>query len=132
MNKFIKIYLPGTCIVFTLAMLSTIITNALYGDFGFYHIYMLELLGCIISFQILDQIIAKINFKTYKSYFITEYTIMLGAYLVAGILFNWFNFNLKSVIVIAIPFTLIFLGIHSYFRRVFKREADQVNQLLRE
>lgn len=132
MNKFMKIYLPGTCIVFTLGMLSTIIINALYGDFGFYHIYMLEFLGCIILFQILDQVIAKINFKTYKSYFITEYTVMLCVYLVVGALFNWFNFNLKSAIVIAIPFTLIFLGIHYYFRGVFKREADQMNQLLKQ
>lgn len=130
MNKFMKIYLPGTCIIFTLSMLSTIIINTLYGGIDYYHIYMLELLGLIILFQVLDQVIAKINFRTYKAYFITEYMVMFCAYLVAGVIFHWFNFNLKNIIVIAIPFTLIFIGIHYYFRSMFKKEADRINQLL--
>mgnify|MGYP000604912488 CR=1 FL=1 len=33
MHKIMKIYFPGTCMVFTLVMLSMTITNALYGGF---------------------------------------------------------------------------------------------------
>ena len=50
MHKIMKFYFPGTCIVFTLAMLSATITNALHGDFSDYHMYMLEILGMIILF----------------------------------------------------------------------------------
>ena len=81
MHKIMKIYFPGTCIVFTLAMLSATITNALHGDFSDYHMYMLEILGMIILFYTLDYFISKINFKTYRSYVLTGYTIMLIIYL---------------------------------------------------
>lgn len=116
MHKIMKTYFPGTCMVFTLVMLSTTITNALYGDFNDYHMYMLEILGMIILFYALDYFISKINFKTYRSYVLTGYTIMLIIYLGLGKVFGWFRFTISNIISVTIPFTLICIGIYSYFR----------------
>lgn len=132
MHKIMKFYFPGTCIVFTLAMLSTTITNALYGDFSDYHMYMLEILGMIILFYALDNFISKINFKTYRSYVLTGYTSMLIVYLGLGKVFGWFQFTISNIISVTIPFTLIYIGIYSYFRYMGRKEADRINQLLNQ
>lgn len=132
MHKIMKFYFPGTCMVFTLAMLSTTITNALYGDFSDYHMYMLEILGMIILFYTLDNFISKINFKTYRSYVLTGYTSMLIIYLGLGKVFGWFRFTISNIISVTIPFTLICIGIYSYFRYMGRKEADRINQLLNQ
>lgn len=132
MHKIMKTYFPGTCMVFTLVMLSTIITNALYGDFSDYHMYMLEILGMIILFYALDHFISKINFKTYRSYVLTGYTSMLIIYLGLGKVLGWFQFTISNIISVTIPFTLIYIGIYSYFRYMGRKEADRINQLLNQ
>lgn len=102
------------------------------GDFSDYHMYMLEILGMIILFYALDHFISKINFKTYRSYVLTGYTIMLIIYLGLGKVFGWFQFTISNIISVTIPFTLIYIGIYSYFRYMGRKEADRINQLLNQ
>lgn len=125
-----KFYLPGTCIVFTLAMLSTMVINALYGAFNDVHLYMLQTLGMIILFEGINYFVSKFNFKTYRAYFVTEYLIMLILYLGLGKVFHWFSFTISNLIVVTIAFTLISIGIFSYFRYMSRKEADKINELL--
>lgn len=132
MNKIMKFYLPGTCIVFTLAMLSSMVINVLYGGFNEGHVYMLQILGMIILFEVIDYFVSQFNFKTYRAYFITEYLIMLVLYLGLGKVFHWFSFTLSNIIVVTIAFTLISISIFSYFRYMSRKEADRINQLLNQ
>lgn len=130
MYKLVKVYLPGTAIMFTLVMLSNVIINALYGGFNDYHQMTLELLGFIILLEVLDKLISKVNFKTYRAYFITTFIVMYSVYLAVGYVFHWFDFNVVNLIVVTIPFTLIFIGMHCYYRYLSKKEAEQINKLL--
>lgn len=132
MYKVIKIYFPKTCMIFTLVMLATVVMDFLYRRWNAYDLYMLEILGIITLFYTVDYFIAKINFKTYKGYVITNYSIMLGLYLVFANILGWMQLTIGSIIRLMIPFTVIYMLMYAYISYMNRKEADRINQLLKE
>ena len=128
----IKIYFPKICMVFTLVMVSTVIMDFLYGRWGAYDIYMLEILGIIMLFYVGDYFIGKMDFKTYRVYVITHYSIILGLYVVFAKIFGWMQWNIGSMMSLIVPFTVIYLFMYVYIGYMNRKEADRINQLLKE
>ena len=118
--------------IFTLVMVSTVIMDLLYGRWSAYDLYMLEILGIIMLFYAGDYFIGKMNFKTYRVYVITHYSIILGLYLVFAKIFGWMQWNIGSMMSLIVPFTVIYLLMYVYISYINRKEADRINQLLKE
>lgn len=132
MERMLKIYLPSAALTFTGVMLCTSVMNLLAGYEALSNRWILQVLGYIVSVEVLDCLLGRVAFKRYAVYFAVEavaaYLLMLAcAY--AG---KWFSFDIGEVIRVSILFFAIMGGIHAYFYRMAKSRANEINRMLRE
>jgi hypothetical protein len=133
MKKLQKIYLPGTAISFMLTILMTAAINILSGrgthNYGFY-VYVFELFGFLVAVEGIDYLLSFINFKTHMHYFISELVIIYVFLLGVGYAFHWIDFSVSGLFLVTIFFISIYSFIHWHFYKLFKQEAEYMNELI--
>lgn len=132
MKKIWKVYLPSSALTFTAVVLCTSAQNLLVGYEALSNRWILQLFGYILVVEVMDALLGKIEFGSYRGYFLTEAVISYGWMLAFGYFGNWFSFTGRMLVYITILFFLIFGGIHVYFYRRTKNDADEINRMLQE
>ena len=130
MKLILKTYIPSACITFTLTALFTCTSNLLQGNIGIYNHWFLQMFAFIVIIDVLDFILGYVNFNSYSAYFITEFILTYIAMLLFGYFCNWFSFTVQSLLVISIIFLVVFSCVHSYFYKMSRIQADEINSLL--
>ena len=130
MKRILKTYIPSACITFTLTALFTCTSNLLQGYMGIYNHWFLEMLAFIIIIEILDFALGYVDFNSYSVYFVTELVLTYIAMLLFGYICNWFSFTVQSLLLISIIFLVVFSCVHSYFYKMSRIQADEINSLL--
>ncbi len=130
MKRILKTYIPSACITFTLTSLFTCTSNLLQGYMGIYNHWFLEMLAFIIIIEILDFALGYVDFNSYSVYFVTELALTYIAMLLFGYFCNWFSFTVQSLLLISIIFLVVFSCVHSYFYKMSRIQADEINSLL--
>lgn len=131
MLRFRKIILPSIAITFTLSILISTGWNLILGETkNDYFMFIIQLLTFLILVQIVDYFISKVNFKNYKSYFVTANIIYFIVFMFFGYVFHWFGFRLRNIITNTITFLIITTFIHYHFHRLFVLEAEEINKLI--
>lgn len=130
-NKIIKVYLPSISMAFTMIILMSGIRNWLVekelNDFvGF----SFELFAFLVIIHILVELIGRIDFKTYRSYFITKTAFLYPITMFFGIRFKWFGFSVTNLIVCTFIYSCVMAGIQLYFHRLEMINVDEINSLL--
>lgn len=130
MKRILKAYIPSTCITFTLTALFTCTSNLLQGYTAMYNFWFLQMFAFIVVIDVLDFALGYVNFNSYSAYFITEFILTYIAMLLFGYFCNWFSFTVQSLLVISIIFLIVFSCVHSYFYKMSRIQADEINSLL--
>lgn len=132
MLKFLKTYLPAICIAFTFIILYASVNNILNGyDKEGFCIFILQVIGYLIIAMLIDFLVSLINFKKFIHHFIVEtallYPITLG-FIIIG---KWFQINFLSFIWYSFIYLIAMILIHYYFYYIAKRQATEINNILR-
>lgn len=130
MKQILKTYIPSTCITFTLTALFSCISNLLQGYSAMYNQYFLQMFAFIVVIDILDITLGYMNFKSYVAYFITEFILSYLAMLLFAYFCNWFSFTVRSMLLISIIFLAVFACVHTYFYKMSRIQAEEINRLL--
>lgn len=130
MKQILKIYIPSACITFTLTALFTCTSNLLQGNTGIYNAWFLQMFVFIVAIDVLDFVLGYVNFKSYSTYFFTEFALTYIAMLCFGYLGNWFSFTLHNLVIISIIFIIVYSCVHFYFYKMSHLQADEINSLL--
>lgn len=132
MEKIWKVYLPSLALTFTAVVLCTSVLNLLEGYEALSNWWILQLFGYILVVEMLDALLGRIEFRSYRGYFLTEAVISYGWMLAFGYFGNWFSFTGGMLLYITVLFFLIFGGVHIYFCRRAKNDADEINRMLKQ
>lgn len=130
-NKIMKVYLPSISMAFTMIILMSGISNWLVEkELNDFVSFSFGLFGFLIIIHILIELIGRINFKTYRSYFITKTILLYPITMFLGIRFKWFGFSVTNLIVCTFIYLCVMAGIQRYFYRLEMINVDEINSLL--
>lgn len=132
MKRLLEVYLPSLAITFTAVVLCTSAFDLMEGYEALSNWWILQLFGCIAVVEVMDALLGRIEFRSYRGYFLTEAVIAYGWVLIFGYLGKWFPFTGGTLLYITVMFVLIFSGVHVYFCRRAKSNADEINRMLQE
>ncbi|MBQ7944301.1 MAG: DUF3021 family protein [Lachnospiraceae bacterium] len=130
MKQLLKIYLPSTCITFTLSLLGTSILNLINGFPYQSNGWILLLFGFIVVIDLIDYGLSFIDFYSYKTYFVVELIVTYLLMLIAGFWGNWFSFTASSIISVSVVFLIVYCCVHGYFYKRARVEAEEINSLI--
>lgn len=130
MKQIIRTYLPSACITFTLSVIGSAILNLLNGNLYQSQEWLLFLFTYIVVLDLMDYGLCYINFHTYRAYFITELILFYITLLIVGYFGHWFAFTVPSLTIISLMYFIIYYSIQTYFCKLRKYEADEINQLI--
>lgn len=133
MERIRNTYLPSAAIGFTLTILSVSVLNLMEGNECQSNWWILEVFGYIIVLQLLDTLLDRIDFRSYFAYFVTEAVLGYGLLVVVfGYVGNWFSFTPIKIVQVTVLYILILAYIHFYFYRRAQRNAEEINELLKQ
>lgn len=130
MKRILKTYIPSACITFTLTALFTCTSNLLQGYTAMHNLWFLQMFAFITIIDLLDFALGYVDFHSYSVYFVTKLALTYIAMLLFGYFCNWFSFTVQSLLVISIIFFIVFSCVHSYFYKMSRIQADEINSLL--
>ncbi|BCJ95807.1 hypothetical protein acsn021_33760 [Anaerocolumna cellulosilytica] len=131
MRKVWKSYLPGICIGFTFSVLFSAIYNIVtHNSNEGYFLSILQLFGFLIVINGMDYLLSYIDFRSYKTYFITELILGYALFMATAFVFHWFSFHYKNLIIMTTAYVAIYTFIHSYFNMLEKERAAYINRLI--
>jgi hypothetical protein len=132
-HKLLKTYLPALSMSFTLIILLAGIVNWAQGDSrsGFIS-FIFEVFVYLVVTCILDELIGRIDFKTYISHFIAETLVIYPITLLFIIIFSWFEMCVFNIIFYSAIYFIVMIGIHFYFYYVTRSSTAEINHLLEE
>lgn len=132
MERIFKICLPSAAITYTAVVLCVSLCNRLEGYEYQSNGWLLGIFGFIVLTEVLDMLLAKIEFRSYMAYFLTEAVLDYILFMVlVGYVGNSFPFTPGRIAQVTVIFLAIMALVHYYFYRVSKRNADEINDLLR-
>jgi len=132
-HKVLKTYIPSISMCFTVIILLTGIINLVTeGSKNLFIGFAFEVAGYLILTCILDELIGRINFKTYLGHFFAEAALMYPVNLFFAVKFKWVGINTGSIILCSIVYFFIMAGIHFYFYYMEKSSAEEINRLLED
>lgn len=130
MKRILKAYIPSACITFSLTILITCLINLLQGNIGIYYSWVLQVFAFIVIVDVIDYALGNVDFYSYSTYFITELILTYIAMLLFGYFCNWFSFTIHSLTVISLIFLIVYSCVHSYFYKMSRIQAEEINNLL--
>ena len=132
MNRFLKTYIPSAAITFTATILLVSLLNLISGYEYQSNVWLWELFTFIVLIDAVDFLLAKINFKSYTAYYLTELIITYVIMLVVGYAGNWFAFTAFELLRTTAIYLSVFSLVHLYFYRRAKGNAEEINKYLNE
>ena len=133
MKNFLTVRVPSVCICFTLLLLANAVLNLLssIGTEG-YDFTVLVLFLIILLCQAVDIALDHVEFRTWRQYCITESLILYVVTLTMSRIFFWPSFSARQLIIFTAIFLLIVTAVFSYFRKLQRMQADEINALIGE
>lgn len=101
-----------------------------HGAFLISCVFLLELLGLVISLEIIDYLLSKIEFRSRILYLCIEFSLMYLCFLAFSYLAKWFGFSIAHLLLSSGMFAGLFLLLHLYDYILLRTEADSINQKL--
>ena len=133
MKNFLTVRVPSVCICFTLLLLANAIVNLLGGiDTKGYDYTVLVLFLIILLCQAVDLALDHVEFRTWRQYCITESLILYVVTLIMFRIFFWPSFSARQLIIFTAIFLLIVTAVFSYFRKLQRMQAAEINALIDE
>jgi hypothetical protein len=131
--KVLKTYIPAISMCFTvILLLAGIINLVTEGKTNLFIGFAFELVGYLVLTCILDELIGRINFKTYLGHFFAEAALLYPVNLFFAVNFNWIGINTSSIILCSIVYFFVMAAIHLYFYYMEKSSAEEINRLLED
>ena len=124
--------LPAMGFNFFVIIVSTSIYNLICGYESISNWWILQVAVFVFAIWELNVLLEKINFKTYRSFFLTQLSIVYVLLLVVGYLWKWFSFTPGAIFQITVMCILITAVIHFYFYQMSKSNADEINDMLQK
>ena len=131
MKNFLTVRVPSVCICFTLLLLANAVLNLLSGiDTEGYDFTVLVLFLIILLCQAVDIALDHVEFRTWRQYCITESLILYVVTLTMSRIFFWPSFSARQLIIFTAIFLFIVTAVFSYFRKLQRMQADEINALI--
>lgn len=130
MKRILKFYLPGGAIVFMLTIVCSALSNCIQGYEAMGNKGILQVFGFVVLAEIVLYLLEKVDFKSYKMFFLTETGILYVLLLICSYLGNWFTFHVGRILWVTIVYLGISVYMHYYFYRINKMKADELNEML--
>ncbi|TCL55212.1 hypothetical protein EDD76_11652 [Kineothrix alysoides] len=132
-HKILKTYLPAISMSFTvIILLAGIVKWILEEKQDIFALFAFEVVAYLILTCILDELIGRINFKTYISHFITESILIYPITMLFAIKFRWIGMSAVNIIFCSAAYFSVMVGIHLYFYCIEKGSVAEMNRLLEE
>ncbi len=132
-HKFYKMYIPAVSMSFTLIILLAGIINLLQGENRSASVYFtFQVFVYLVMTCIADELIGRIDFKTYISHFITEAILIYPITLFFAFRFRWFHMDFVNIMFYSAIYFIVMVGIHFYFYQMALSNAAEINHLLKE
>ncbi len=132
-HKVLKTYLPAISMSFMAIILLAGIVRWILGEKqDIFVLFAFEVVAYLILTCILDELIGKINFKTYISHFITESVLIYPVTIIFAIKFRWIGMSAINIILCSVVYFSVMAGIHLYFYCIEKDSVAEMNRLLEE
>lgn len=117
---------------YTSAVILLSVTFLFLGTDSIRCMFLLELLGLIVSLEGVDYFIGKIEFRHRIAYLSAEFLLMYLCFLAFSYFGTWFGFRMNHIILFSGIFVALFSLLHLY-EYVFRRmEANKMNQNLQK
>ena len=132
-NKILKTYIPVISMSFTATILLSGVINLSYGrEQNYFVIFAYEIAGYLILTCILNDLIGRINYKTYLGHFFAETALLYPVTMFFALRFRWISDRPINFILCSLIYFLVMAGNHIYFYYMEKNCAKEINQLLEE
>ncbi|HHV08656.1 MAG TPA: hypothetical protein GXX75_00030 [Clostridiales bacterium] len=132
-HKVLKTYLPAISMSFTVIILFAGIVKWILGEKqDVFVLFAFEVVAYLILTCILDELIGRINFRTYISHFITESVLIYPITMLFAIKFRWIGVTAINIILCSVAYFFVMVGIHLYFYYIEKNNVAEMNRLLEE
>ena len=128
MKNFLTVRVPSTCICFTLLLLANAALNLLSGiDTEGYDFTVLVLFLSILLCQGVD---IALDHVEWRQYCITESLILYVVNLAVFRIIFWHSLSARQLIIFTLIFLVIVTAVFSYFRKLQRMQADEINALI--
>lgn len=132
-HKILKTYIPAISMCFTvIILLAGIINLVTEGTKNLFIGFAFEVAGYLVLTCILDELIGKINFKTYLGHFFAEAALLYPVNLFFAVNFKWIGIHTGSIILCSIVYFFVIAANHLYFYYMEKSSAEEINRLLED
>jgi hypothetical protein len=132
-HKVLKTYIPGISMCFTaIILLAGVINLITEGKQNLFIGFAFEVAGYLILTCVLDELIGRLDFKTYLGHFFTETALLYPVNLFFAVKLKWVGFNTISILLCSAVYLFVMAANHLYFYYMEKSSAEKINQLLEE
>lgn len=132
-HKILKIFLPAISMAFTIIILLAGIINWIVDkNLSNFVAFIFEVFVYLIITCIMDELIGRIDFKSYIGHFISESLLIYPVTMIFGIRFRWFGLSVTNLLFCSFIYLCVMIGIHLYFYILEKINVAEINSLLEE
>lgn len=133
MTKFLRTYLPAVSMAFTFIVLYTSVCNLLsgYTKDGFCF-FILQVICYLVVSMLVDYFVSMINFRKYIYHFFVETLLLYPLTIGAALIGKWFRINIYNIILYSCIYVMVMTAIHYYFYYISKKQADEINTILKK
>jgi len=130
--KLFKTYIPALSMSFTFIVLYAAIMKIANGELenGFPY-FIIKVIGYLVAAIIVDYVVGKINFKKYIYHFAVETSALYPITIAAAIWGKWFSISVFNIVWYSLLYIIVMIVMHYYFFRISKKQADEINELLK-
>lgn len=132
MNLIIKNYIPSFAITFTLVIFYSGVMSLISGTGSLSIVFVAQLSAYLLTAELIEGILDRINFKSMKTYLAAEAALMYVVLLLFAYYGDWILFTMGEVLNLTLAFALIMAAVHVYFYRRTRINAAQINRMLAE
>lgn len=132
-NKILKTYIPAISIGFTVTILLAGILNLMYErEQNSFVVFAYQLAGYLVLTCILDDLIGRIDYKTFLGHFLTETVLLYPITMFFALKFRWIGTSTTNIALCSAIYFFVMAGNHLYFYYKEKNSAEEINRLLEE
>lgn len=133
MKKFMLQYLPNTAIIMAFCLFFTSLLNLVtQPELSLSSMFIVQISVYILGTQIFLDVLDLIPFNSHKTYLCFYYASIFCFFLLVSYVMNWFPFTLKWLLTESIFFIFICFLLHLYFGYKERKQADEINQLIKK
>jgi Protein of unknown function (DUF3021). len=131
-HKILKTYVPAVSMAFMfIVLLAGLIKYFTEGYQNEFFSFILEVVVYLVITCIMDELIGRIDLKSYLGHFLLESLLIYPVTLLFCYYCNWFEWSLGNILFYSLIYFCVMIGIHLYFYYVTKSDAVEINSYLR-